>query len=268
MKAWLDSSIQLPNDAGLRAAKTAGIDGWAGYMSTKDHVGLYSSWPKDHFDRIRAAGMRTMAYVSGWDDPVALRGQAEAWRVPICLDVEDGIRGLGLWTQLFLNLSKAGLYGNQNVHNSCYAPFRILYGTYGFDPKTTWRGNPPSEPHGFQWWNSHTEFGVSVDRCWFDDSIGNIAVSIGAIDMNDSVKRALVRLAFLAGLGHEPSVDGLAMWVAAIHDNGDNTENIIASILDSPEGIGWEQALHTTNPVASNIPPHTHDITSNIGGPK
>lgn len=169
MIAALDSSYQLPDDAGLRQAKASGVGLWAGYLATRSGTNLAAPWPRSNFDRIKAAGLATLAFVSGWDDPVAVRTLAAAWGVRTGLDVEERIRGDGPWVQPFLDASGSGLYGAASVFTGRAAPFGILAGYYGYDPMATWRGPAPSVPHGWQWLGTHTEFGVSVDRSWLDN---------------------------------------------------------------------------------------------------
>lgn len=163
----LDSST-MPTAAQARAAAAAGIRLWSGYLQTRANVGLYAPWTKAGFDCARLCGSTPIAFCSGWDDPVACKALAAAWGVRLCLDVEGGIRGDGPWVQGWLNASGAGLYGNAPVHNKI-APFHILAAYPGLDPKATWSGAGPGTPCGWQFQGTHTEFGVGVDRGWYDD---------------------------------------------------------------------------------------------------
>jgi hypothetical protein len=168
MIAALDSAY-APSAAQAQAAKAAGVGLWNGYAATKGRVGIYHAWSQADFDNARLCGGTPIAYVSGWDDPVALKALAAAWNVRLCLDVEAGIRDDGPWVQGFLDASGAGLYGNLRIHLGRRAPFHVL-SWYVSDPQATWGGSaPPGTPCGWQWQNSHDEFGVTVDRCWFDD---------------------------------------------------------------------------------------------------
>ncbi len=171
-----DSSYTLPDDAGLRQAKADGVGAWAGYMTTKPS-GI-ATWPKSNFDRIKAAGLGTWGYCSGWDDPAALKVQAAAWGIRILLDVENGIRGDGPWVQGFLDTSGAGLYGSPSVfagrRAACYV---VAMYPGGASPTATWLNGytPPSGPHGWQSQGTHSAYGASVDSGYFDDWFGGAA---------------------------------------------------------------------------------------------
>jgi hypothetical protein len=165
----LDSSFTLPDDAGLRQAKAEGVGLWAGYLATRGGVNLGAPWPKSNFDRIKAAGMATMAYVSGYDDPAACKALAASWGIRIILDVENGIRGDGSWVSGWLATSEAGLYGNPPVFTR-QAPFYVM-AAYpgGASPQATWQGTPPAGPHGWQSEGTHSAYGASVDSGYYDD---------------------------------------------------------------------------------------------------
>lgn len=169
MIAGLDSSTQ-PSPAQAVAAKNAGVRLWSGYLQTKPNVGLYAPWSQQGFENARLCGSTPIAYCSGWDNPATCQALAAAWKVRLCLDVENGIRPNGAWVQGWLDASGAGLYGNLPVHTH-KATFHILAAYPGFDPQATWdpRLLAPPGPSGWQWQGTHTEFGVGVDRGWFDD---------------------------------------------------------------------------------------------------
>lgn len=72
--------------------------------------------------------------------------------------------------------------------------------------------------------------------------------------MNLSHKRALVRLAYVAGMGREPeSFAALDSHAAAIKDDGSNADEVVTQILDSTEA-----QAHRAVSTASGVPPHTH----------
>jgi hypothetical protein len=177
MIAGLDSSGDKPSPAQLAQAKAHGVRMWSGYLATKPHVNLAAPWSKQDFARVKAAGLTSLAFCSGLDDPVACKNLAAAWGVRLCLDVEGGIRGDGPWVQDWLTRSGAGLYGNAPVFRGRRAPFYVL-AAYQSDPRATWSSHfpRPNGPCGWQWQGTHTEFGCGVDRGWYDDWFAGGAV--------------------------------------------------------------------------------------------
>lgn len=164
-------SAQPPTADQASAAAAAGVRLWSGYIGTKPNLGLYHVWTQQDFDNARLCGGTPIAFCSGWDDPVACKALAANWNVRLCLDVESGIRGDGPWVQPFLDASGAGLYGVSSVHSGRRAAFHVL-AWYVFNAGLTWPGQKPPAPTGWQWENSHSEFGVTVDRGWYDDWFG------------------------------------------------------------------------------------------------
>lgn len=167
MIVGLDSAY-APSAAQALAAHSAGVRLWSGYLATRSGVALYHPWAQYDFENARLCGATPIAYASGWDDPVACRALAESWNVRLCLDVEGGIRADGPWVQPWLNASGGGLYGVAAVHANRQAAFHVL-AWYTANAGATWAGTRPTAPCGWQWQNSHNEFGVTVDRGWFDD---------------------------------------------------------------------------------------------------
>lgn len=172
----LDSAFP-PTLAQAEAAFKAGVRVWGGYF---DGRGIYNGWTDEEIRRVQSAGHRVIAYCSGWSSPADVKAHAARLGVLACLDVEAGIRGDGSWVQWWLDASGAGLYGNPPVHRGRKAPFYVLAGQPGGpDPRATWHYAPPvysvpkpPAPTGWQWRGTHTEYGVSVDSCWFDDWFG------------------------------------------------------------------------------------------------
>lgn len=169
MIAGVDSSFTVPSAAQLAAAKAAGVAVWSGYIQSKANVGLARAWSQADFARVRAAGLNSIGYCSGRDDPVALRALAAAWGVLLCLDVEGSIRADGPWVQQWLDDAGCGLYGNAPVHNGRRARFHVLAAYPGRDPRATWSGTRPAAPCSWQWQGTSSAFGVSVDLAWHDD---------------------------------------------------------------------------------------------------
>jgi hypothetical protein len=174
MFAGLDSATP-PTAAQLGQAKAAGVRMWSGYLSTKPNVNILHPWTKEDYARVKTAGLPSIAFCSGLDDPVACRNRAAEWDVKLCLDVESGIHGDGPWVQDWLTKSGAGLYGNAPVFPNRRAAFYVLaaFPAHAHDPQRTWTTDPhhprPNGNCGWQWRGTHTEFGVGVDRGWYDD---------------------------------------------------------------------------------------------------
>lgn len=175
MIAGLDSSSARPSAATALAAKAAGVGLWNGYLQTRGGVGIYSAWSKADFDNARLCGGKPIAWCSGWDDPVGCRRLADAWDVHLGIDVEGGgLRPDGSWIQGWLDAAgrdRTGLYGNYWVfQRGCQAAFYVVGGYPGHDPGQTWgyTARPPG-PCGWQWVGGHSEFGLNVDRGWYDD---------------------------------------------------------------------------------------------------
>ncbi len=169
MIAAVDSSYARPSPASVAAFRGAGVKMWNGYLATKGGVNLAATWSQADFELARQLGADPIGYCSGWDDPVAVKKLAAAWRVKACLDDEGGIRSDGPWVQPFLDTSGAGLYGNPPVFAGRHAPFFVEAAYPGYDPGRTWPSGDPGVPCGWQWEGTHTEFGLSIDRGWFDD---------------------------------------------------------------------------------------------------
>lgn len=193
----LDSSFDAPTLAQAQAAKAAGIGFWWGYLATKPNVGLAAPWSELAFWNVRQAGLGCGAFVSGWDDPVALRTLATSWGIPLlALDDEDGIRPLTSpdWRPPFLSALGGGHYGNV-ARLTLPAQFRIManYPTGGCTG-ATWLGSPPPMPHGWQCRGTHTEFGLSVDRSVMDDWFGGEIVDQATFDALVAANPILARL--------------------------------------------------------------------------
>ena len=165
----LDSAIP-PRDISITAAKGYGIRLWAGYFKFGND-GIYNGWTLQDFQRVQNAGLLTLAYCSGWADPNQCRSQSLTWDVPICLDVEGGIRGDGQWVQGWLDAAQCGLYGGLGCHQNRRAAFHVLADYPGYDPGATWlSGTRPPGTCAWQWQGTHAAFGASVDSSWWDDA--------------------------------------------------------------------------------------------------
>jgi hypothetical protein len=187
VKRWLDSAYP-PNAIQVNNAKAAGYAGWAGYFAGRN---ILNGWAFSDFSRVQEGGLETLAYCSGWSDPLQMKGQSATWGVPICLDVEGGIRGNGSWVQDWLNRSGAGLYGNPPVFVERVAAFYVLAAYPGYNPNASWPSNlpRPNGPCAWQWTGSHSMWGITVDSTWSDDNFpgvyGSGGGTIGGINLAD-----------------------------------------------------------------------------------
>ncbi len=166
-----------PTDAQLAAMKASGVQlcglyhGVAGDGIDPAHLASDAD-----FDRVRNAGLATLAYVSGNENPVAIRNWSQATGVLAVVDVERFIRSDGDWVDAWLVTSEAGLYGNGSVHfnNSGLrtAACHIYAGYYGYDPTETWPSWLPRPPTacGWQFQGTTYLYGAAVDLLWLDDA--------------------------------------------------------------------------------------------------
>ena len=204
MIAALDSSFDAPTLAQAQAARGAGVQAWGGYLATQQQEGAFNlaaPWSRMAFWNVQQAGLRAIAFCSGWDDPGTLRQLAAEWNVLLLADVEDAIRGDGPWVGPFLEASGAGLYGLLEVHR-WPAPYRIVASYSAGCTGTTWPApSPPVEPHGWQCQGTHRDpvTGLSVDSMRLDDWFGGgFLVSLSdaqVLDMYDNTARTLSILA-------------------------------------------------------------------------
>jgi hypothetical protein len=222
--AGLDSSFTAPSAAQADAAAAAGVRVWSGYLATRAGVRLAAPWPELAFANAKRCGGRPLAFCSGWDDPTAVRQLAAAWGVLPCLDCEPEIRDLGSWTQGWLDEAGAGLYGSAHVHG-LRAAFHIIARYPGRDPGATWPADVarPAAPCGWQWQGTHTEFGCSVDRGWFDDWFG------GGDDVDPTLQAKLDQLANVLLGGGDNRVPNPAIFAVLQAIRGDDA-GVLAAV--------------------------------------
>jgi hypothetical protein len=168
----LDSATP-PKVSQAVAAKQAGIGLWNGYLSEiPQRDGLYRPWSEAEFNTAKLVNPHPIAFTSGWDDPAAAKEDAARQGLRLCLDVERMIRDDGPWVQGWLDAAApVGLYGVRSVHVGRRAAFHIAAWYPGADPRSSYPvlWSQPGGLCGWQWQNTHTEFGVPVDRGWYDD---------------------------------------------------------------------------------------------------
>ena len=251
MIVGLDSSIARPTAAQADQARAAGVGIWSGYLATvpPEGVNLAASWTLADFEAARRCGSPPLAFCSGWDDPAALRRLAAAWRVRLCLDCEDRIRGDGAWVDPFLQASGAGLYGLLAVHYHP-APFHVaaLYPVAGC-PGASWpTADRPPTPCSWQCQGTHDEFGVSVDRGVYDDWFATPIASSGGGGDGSMVQvtgadGTLHRLEVVDEGQHDPSGNrgGPVTWVAIRGGTG-GLDAWQGGDGELPGGGGWVAA--------------------------
>jgi hypothetical protein len=277
MIAGLDSAEpqNRPTAAMIPQLKAAGIRIWGGYIATRGGVNLLSAWDLGSFDIVRQLDSTPLAFCSGLDDPVALKALATDWRVRLCLDNESGFRLDGPWVQPFLDASGAGLYGNAPVHVGRNAPFHIL-ADYPCtppqlcDPGTTWRDTVPRPPTptGWQWAGTHTEFGLSVDRAWYDDWF----LTGGDMALSQGLKIGLAHIAISAVYNREPTQQELFDFANTLNDDGSNYNDLVQGLANQPAVVhdlaGMVTALENRVAKLEAIPPgsgyvkHHHGVTT------
>ncbi len=173
-------SFTAPSDAQLERARYAGVAGWNGYLPG---LGIDSNWTAPDFARIRAAGLDSIAYASGNEDPHQMAALAAAWRVRGCLDDEPGIRAFGSWEQAWLDASGFGHYHEAWDYPELRAAFHIIALYQQQNPSASWptpedfaaqrvRAAPrPGGACGWQWRANVITYAAHVDLCWFDSAI-------------------------------------------------------------------------------------------------
>jgi hypothetical protein len=232
-------SYSPPTDAQLAAAKAGGIGAWNGYLPGPS---IDNTWHGGDFARIRAAGLQTIAYASGWADAAAMKALAASWGVIGCLDLEGGIRDTSAaWpaarVQAWLDVSGFGMYHSESGYHYYGAPFYVIAGgpAYrgGADPGVTWpAGTPrPPKPTGWQWQGSHSAFGANVDSSNFDSEIWGAPAG-----------------------GITPLTDNEPMWLLYKVSGGDATEYVFTGAHVIPMNTQADiDALVANGNLASNI---------------
>lgn len=178
---------------------------------------------------------------------------AADWQVRLCLDVERLIRDDGPWVQPWLDASGAGLYGVRSVHVNRRAAFHIAAWYPGNNPQSTYPVFWESviTPCGWQWQNTHTEFGVSVDRGYYDDVFAQGATEM-IKDLPVSDLEFLGQLVFRSTVGRnasQPDLDGI---VSALKN--DPANEVYARYSNGPEATAWQKKLQATGaPVQVNL---------------
>lgn len=227
MDQGVDSSIDRPTPGIAAQAFQSGVRMWGGYLTTAPDptsVGLLTAWRPEDWAAIRSAGIGGIAFCSGRDDPASLRRLARELGVLLCLDVENGIRADGPWVDGWLQVSGAGLYGEAGVH---YHPaaFHVLAAYPGVVPGATWDGPAPPGPHGWQYQGTHTEWGISVDRAFYDHSLYEVTMLL-----NQGMKIGLAHVAFAAIYNREPTPTEEWDFANTMNDDGSNYNDLVQGL--------------------------------------
>lgn len=164
----LDSSSE-PSASQIAQAYNAGVRVWGGYIGP----GAYHDWSPATFEAVRGAGMGAVAFAFPQSDPGQMRAQAGGVGALLCLDNAIGdtpnpyAAANATWLATARQGGPAGMYGQPAVLNywKGHYDFAIVCGS-----GNTSTNNPLglSVPSGNQYWNTHTEFGMAVDRGWYD----------------------------------------------------------------------------------------------------
>jgi len=285
MLTGLDSAYP-PSLAQATQAKAAGYNAWLGYFAGPN---ILNGWSKADFDNVKAAGLSTAAYCSGWADPAAMAAQAAAWGVIIILDDESGIRSLSQtvsdnraiahamypngsarpvletdlktlssWVQPWLNTSGAGLYGNLPVFAGAHAS-RYVFAAYpGGDPGASWPSYYPrpsdGNPCGWQFQGTHSLFGVGVDATHFDNNFFPVFGGGGATITGDDDDMLYV--------GPFHPYGGILKTFVAGSDYRDPSSSAMAA-----GSLGVGQAFQTDGYVYSSSPIQSTDLGNGQPGP-
>lgn len=223
----VDSSIDRPTPVIAAQAFASGVRMWGGYLTTftlPASVNLAAAWRSEDWAVIRSAGIGGIAFCSGWDSPILLRERARNLGVLLCLDVENAIRGDGPWVDEFLQASGAGLYGEAGVHSHA-APFHILAAYPSVTPGATWDGQPPPGPHGWQYEGTHTEWGISVDRAFYDEWFYEVTMLL-----NQGMKIGLAHVAIAAIYNREPTQTEEFDFAGTLNDDGSNYNDLVQGL--------------------------------------
>jgi GH25 family lysozyme M1 (1,4-beta-N-acetylmuramidase) len=207
------------------AARAAGLKVGAYHFARPSRGGAWQE--AQHF--LAVAGRGLDFYIDDSEDPDAAGWDLRAWSLTFLQTVEQGLGGVIPWLYSYRPYLVATLKGDARFAR--YPLWEAAYTTA-----------PPVETApwgGWQMWQY-------TDAAQIPGIVGAVDESVlaGALPqeidvLTDSLKRTLVRLAAIAGLGHEPSPAQLDMFSGSIKDDGSNVEAIITSLLDSPEGVGW-----------------------------
>lgn len=223
MSIFMIDSAFAPTLANAQAAKAAGIKLWAGYVAGGR---VYHAWSRQDFDVIRQAGMRPVFVHVGTSGQEAV---ANAWQCGamtgdiVALDVEAGWNDT--YSQAWCAAVKAAgftawLYGLDSEVNAHGAPFDGVWAARYVYPTVP----TPTSRESIQYWNSHDEFGVGVDRSVCDD---RWATQGDKLDLDTARSIVHITLATQGILGDQAQVDSFAVPMST---PGTNPEGVLANL--------------------------------------
>lgn len=241
-------SAYPPTLAEAQAAKAAGVVEWAGYIPAPR---VLHAWSKADFDVLRQAGLEPVFISTGYDalaDVPSARACGIRPGEKLCLDVEagwndtysanwaGGVKASGYETELY------GLRSETTAHG------------YAFD--LTWfadyTGTPPASlpaNTGQQYENSHTEFGVSVDRSLMNEPLTH-TTEIAELTLD--LARLLVMGWYISILHRVPSQAEVDFWAGKLVAPGANFEAVMTTFYQTPEAA--TDIAEAAHPVQSGDP--------------
>lgn len=187
-------SFSPPSNAILDQARAADVHIWPGYIGGPEAA---ITWPRDGFDRIRAKGLRAPGiYVGLGNGPEAValaqqhgipRGEVVWHDVETVWSMQHDTPAMArAWVAVVKAAGyQAGLYGTAAFVNQYGGYYDVVWAAGGAYYRNGPGGNPwPStpmqvpgcspnaRPAGVQWWATHNEFGIGVDRSIMDPHFG------------------------------------------------------------------------------------------------
>lgn len=237
------TSLLPPTSDDIVRARNTGIQVWNGYLSVNANVNLPTpSWARGDFATAQTLSPSPLAFVSGWDDPLAIKTLAAAWGVRPTLLVMDGIRTEGSWIKGFLTDSGAGIAGPAQIHH-WDAPWHVLVASPGYDPQATWNGAAPNTPNGWQW---------DITHGWYDDWY------LGDDDMFDATDRTTLGNVAVAASTAATLAPQLQQQMNVLTTTVDALQGAVAR-LSGPAPVNTDALAQALVPL---LTPHLTDVSA------
>lgn len=224
----LDSS-QPPTDAALAAARADGCVAWCGYVSSPGHPD--SAWTRADFDRVRAHGLVPVFIDLGTSAGTIGAVLASYGAQPgdnVVTDIEPSgasLSNAGPWCAAVTQDGfRPWVYGLWSTVNAAPAGFAVKWGASYTGPDNV---PVPRAGECVQYWNTHTEFGMAVDRS---------VVGVGVFDMLTlDMARLHVMGWYLALLHRVPTQAEVDFWATKLVAPGANFEAVLTEFYSEPE---------------------------------